>query len=59
MKKFFAKHTLSIAIVAAAVVSIGGAIWYVGSSNPPSFTATTATLGNVVESIDEPTNKAA
>lgn len=54
IKELFAKHTLSLTIGIAAVVSIGGAIWYVGSSHPPSFTTTTATRGNVIESIDEP-----
>ncbi len=54
MKNFFAQHTVSIVIGLAVVVSIVGAIWYVGSNKAPSFSATAAARGNVVESLDEP-----
>lgn len=54
MKKFLIKHTVSIAIGLAVIVSAIGAIWYVGSNKAPSFNTTAATRGNVVESLDEP-----
>src|ERR1700678_4139438 len=54
MKKFLAKNLVSVVIGGVAVISIVGAIWYVASNKAPSFGTTTATLGNVVASIDEP-----
>jgi HlyD family secretion protein len=54
MKKFFAQHIVSIVIVVAVIVSVVGAVWYISSNNAPTFSATVATRGNVVESIDEP-----
>jgi HlyD family secretion protein len=54
MKKFLTQHLVLIVIVLAVVLSAAGAVWYVSSNNAPSFSATAATRGNVVESIDEP-----
>src|SRR5271170_7289730 len=54
MKKLFTQHTVSIVIGLAVVISVVGAVWYVSSNKAPSFSATTATRGNVVESLDEP-----
>ncbi len=54
MKKLFIQHTVSIVIGVAVVVSIVGAIWYVSSNKAPLFSATAATRGNVIESLDEP-----
>jgi len=53
MKTFFIKNRIVIGIIAAVIV-VGGAIWYVTSATPPTFGAVTVQKGNVVESVDEP-----
>jgi multidrug efflux pump subunit AcrA (membrane-fusion protein) len=53
-KNLIAKYPIFVIVGGAVILSIVGAIWYVGSSHAPSFTATTATRGNVIEALDEP-----
>jgi RND family efflux transporter MFP subunit len=42
--------------VIVVVVAIGGGIWYVHSSDAPSFDQTTVQKGNIVESVDQTAN---
>ncbi len=45
-----------IGILVIVLAAIGGAWWYVATSRPPSFGATTAQRGNVIASLDESGN---
>src|SRR5690348_10512432 len=53
MKAFFKKNSIAVGIV-IAVLAIGGAIWYVSTSTPPTFGSVTVAKGNVIASVDEP-----
>jgi len=52
MKPFFVKYRTTL-IVAAVVLAIGVAYWYVAANHAPSFNTVTAARGNVVQSLDE------
>jgi len=53
IKALLTKHYILIVAV-AAVILVGGAVWYVTSSRSPAFGTVAATKGNVIESVDEP-----
>ncbi|HVO28735.1 MAG TPA: efflux RND transporter periplasmic adaptor subunit [Candidatus Paceibacterota bacterium] len=54
MKTFFAKHIVPVVVAGVAVLSVAGAWWYVAANQVPSFAATEAARGDVVESLNEP-----
>ncbi len=53
MKHIFQKYLALWVVGAVAAVTAVGAVWYIGSSQAPSFGAVTATKGNVIESLNE------
>ena len=51
---------LAVTLIGVVVIVTGtGAIWYVTTNHPPTFTSATATRGNVIASINEPGTVAA
>jgi RND family efflux transporter MFP subunit len=53
IKAFFVKNYIVVGIL-VLLAAIGGAVWYIRTTVPPTFGAVTVGKGNVIESVDEP-----